>query len=153
MDKKIFFNLLRITLSCLVVIMLLTNHQSMFQDHITETNLNSAAYLHVSLNYSVFINYFTAFLFKKCCIWLQDEKLQHILGHFQKEFEGEVSVENLGKSNCCCRLISFDAFGKDVKQRTIFDRVEIWWIWLIFTHISAFSLVVSIRKPTCCSKH
>ncbi|PWZ53749.1 hypothetical protein Zm00014a_044028 [Zea mays] len=25
-----------------------------------------------------------------------DEKLQHVLGHFQKEFEGEVSAENLG---------------------------------------------------------
>jgi hypothetical protein len=36
-------------------------------------------------------------LSKKCCIWFQDEKLQHVLGHFQKEFEGEVSVENLGK--------------------------------------------------------
>jgi hypothetical protein len=25
-----------------------------------------------------------------------DEKLQHILGHFQKDFEGGVSAENLG---------------------------------------------------------
>lgn len=28
---------------------------------------------------------------------VQDEKLQNILGHFQKEFEGGVSAENLGK--------------------------------------------------------
>ncbi|KAK8282849.1 hypothetical protein V6Z12_D08G054300 [Gossypium hirsutum] len=25
-----------------------------------------------------------------------DEKIQHILGHFQKDFEGGVSAENLG---------------------------------------------------------
>lgn len=68
----------------------------MLQDHIPETNLNSAAYLHLCLN-SFVSNYFTAFLSKNCCIWFQDEKLQHVLGHFQKEFEGEVSVENLGK--------------------------------------------------------
>lgn len=30
---------------------------------------------------------------------LKDEKLQHVLGHFQKDFEGGVSAENLGKSN------------------------------------------------------
>lgn len=28
----------------------------------------------------------------------QDEKLQDVLGHFQKDFEGGVSAENLGKS-------------------------------------------------------
>jgi hypothetical protein len=27
----------------------------------------------------------------------QDEKLQDVLGHFQKDFEGGVSAENLGK--------------------------------------------------------
>lgn len=29
---------------------------------------------------------------------LKDEKLQNVLGHFQKDFEGGVSAENLGKS-------------------------------------------------------
>ena len=28
---------------------------------------------------------------------LQDEKLHDVLGHFQKDFEGGVSAENLGK--------------------------------------------------------
>lgn len=27
----------------------------------------------------------------------QDERIQHVLGHFQKDFEGGVSAENLGK--------------------------------------------------------
>lgn len=31
------------------------------------------------------------------CILLQDEKLHDVLGHFQKDFEGGVSAENLGK--------------------------------------------------------
>lgn len=31
-------------------------------------------------------------------MFLKDEKLQHVLGHFQKDFEGVVSAENLGKS-------------------------------------------------------
>lgn len=30
-------------------------------------------------------------------IFIKDEKLQNVLGHFQKEFEGGVSAENLGK--------------------------------------------------------
>ena len=29
---------------------------------------------------------------------LKDEKLHNVLGHFQKDFEGGVSAENLGKS-------------------------------------------------------
>jgi hypothetical protein len=29
---------------------------------------------------------------------LKDEKIQNVLGHFQKDFEGVVSAENLGKS-------------------------------------------------------
>jgi hypothetical protein len=29
--------------------------------------------------------------------FFQDEKLQDVLGHFQKDFEGGVSVENLGE--------------------------------------------------------
>jgi hypothetical protein len=37
-----------------------------------------------------------SFLFK-------DEKLQDVLGHFQKDFEGGVSAENLGKSIYCRR--------------------------------------------------
>ena len=28
---------------------------------------------------------------------LKDEKLENVLGHFQKDFEGGVSAENLGK--------------------------------------------------------
>ena len=31
--------------------------------------------------------------------FLKDEKIQHFLGHFQKDFEGGVSAENLGKWN------------------------------------------------------
>ena len=31
-------------------------------------------------------------------MFLKDEKIQHVLGHFQKDFEGGVSAENLGKS-------------------------------------------------------
>jgi hypothetical protein len=34
------------------------------------------------------------------CLFLhlfQDEKLQDVLGHFQKDFEGGVSAENLGE--------------------------------------------------------
>lgn len=30
-------------------------------------------------------------------IFLKDEKLQSVLGHFQKDFEGGVSAENLGE--------------------------------------------------------
>lgn len=30
---------------------------------------------------------------------LKDEKLENVLGHFQKDFEGGVSAENLGKSH------------------------------------------------------
>ena len=30
-------------------------------------------------------------------LFLKDEKLQDVLGHFQKDFEGGVSAENLGK--------------------------------------------------------
>lgn len=28
---------------------------------------------------------------------MKDERIQHVLGHFQKDFEGGVSAENLGK--------------------------------------------------------
>lgn len=43
-------------------------------------------------------------------MFLKDEKLQHVLGHFQKDFEGGVSAENLGKSKndgiiVFCKLI------------------------------------------------
>lgn len=37
---------------------------------------------------------------------LKDEKLQNVLGHFQKDFEGGVSAENLGKSPLMKLLIS-----------------------------------------------
>ena len=30
-------------------------------------------------------------------VLLKDDKLQDVLGHFQKDFEGGVSAENLGK--------------------------------------------------------
>lgn len=33
---------------------------------------------------------------------LQDEKLHDVLGHFQKDFEGGVSAENLGKRQGVC---------------------------------------------------
>lgn len=33
------------------------------------------------------------------CLILKDEKLQDVLGHFQKDFEGGVSAENLGMDN------------------------------------------------------
>ena len=39
----------------------------------------------------------------------QDERIQHVLGHFQKDFEGGVSAENLGKFVHCsmCQQIFF----------------------------------------------
>lgn len=37
---------------------------------------------------------------------LKDEKLQNVLGHFQKDFEGGFSAENLGKSPLMKLLIS-----------------------------------------------
>ena len=47
--------------------------------------------------------FFVSFFFFVHCItcnffFLKDEKLQNVLGHFQKDFEGGVSAENLGKS-------------------------------------------------------
>lgn len=37
----------------------------------------------------------------------QDEKIQHVLGHFQKDFEGGVSAENLGKELVVAVLVAF----------------------------------------------
>lgn len=34
---------------------------------------------------------------------LKDVKIRDVLGHFQKDFEGGVSAENLGKSTCQIR--------------------------------------------------
>lgn len=36
---------------------------------------------------------------------LQDEKLQNVLGHFQKEFEAGVSAENLGRADSLQELV------------------------------------------------
>lgn len=36
-------------------------------------------------------------LYSSFCVPLKGEKLQNVLGHFQKDFEGGVSAENLGK--------------------------------------------------------
>lgn len=63
------------------------------------------------------------FVFNSSCFffWFQDEKLQHVLGHFQKDFEGGVCAENLGKElSSCCRLLSFSAFEREIKQGIIF---------------------------------
>jgi hypothetical protein len=35
-------------------------------------------------------------------ISLQDEKLQNLLGHFQKDYEGGAYAENLGKKKQSC---------------------------------------------------
>lgn len=32
---------------------------------------------------------------------LQEERLHDVLGHFEKDFEGEVTAENLGKFGSC----------------------------------------------------
>ena len=37
---------------------------------------------------------------------VQDERLQNVLGHFQKDFEGGVLAENLGKGNKSCTLFA-----------------------------------------------
>jgi hypothetical protein len=37
----------------------------------------------------------------------QDEKIQHVLGHFQKDFEGGVSADNLGKELVVAVLVAF----------------------------------------------
>lgn len=47
---------------------------------------------HFSFLYA-FVLFFTELAF----ISYQDEKLKDVLGHFQKDFEGGVSAENLGK--------------------------------------------------------
>jgi hypothetical protein len=39
----------------------------------------------------------SSFFSLHACIRFQDEKLEHVLGHFQKDFEGGVSAEKLGK--------------------------------------------------------
>lgn len=36
-------------------------------------------------------------LYSSFDVLLKEEKLQNVLGHFQKDFEGGVSAENLGK--------------------------------------------------------
>ena len=46
---------------------------------ITTSDSNSLPVSHISISYSV-----------------KDEKLYNVLGHFQSDFEGEVSAENLG---------------------------------------------------------
>lgn len=40
---------------------------------------------------------FISKLMKSSACFLKDEKIQNVLGHFQKDFEGGVSAENLGK--------------------------------------------------------
>lgn len=37
---------------------------------------------------------------------VQDERLQNVLGHFQKDFEGGVLAENMGKENKSCSLFA-----------------------------------------------
>lgn len=46
----------------------------------------------------IFILFFGALYDTYLSYLLKDEKLQNVLGHFQKDFEGGVSAENLGKS-------------------------------------------------------
>lgn len=48
----------------------------------------------------------------------QDEKIQNFLGHFQKDFEGGVSAENLGKfvhCSMCQQIFYFYFFYGHVK--------------------------------------
>lgn len=50
----------------------------------------------------IFVAIVSFTLFQLSCVLsfsLKDEKLEHVLGHFQKDFEGGVSAENLGKRN------------------------------------------------------
>lgn len=49
----------------------------------------------IAINYSPFMDINLWRLFH--LIWfLKDEKIQDVLGHFQKDFEGGISAENLG---------------------------------------------------------
>lgn len=75
---------------------------------------------------------------------LKDEKLQDVLGHFQKDFEGGVSAENLGKLklgkmkwNILAMLIWITSL--DDLEFAIIGRVKIRWVWFIFTDLSAVS--------------
>ena len=54
----------------------------------------------------VFETYGVLLMKNHACLY-KDEKIQSVLGHFKKDFEGLVSVENLGKSNTTISISSY----------------------------------------------
>lgn len=59
------------------------------------------------ISVSVFEFYFLLFM-------LKDDKLQNILGHFKKDFEGDFSAENLGMLHAWQQLFFFFVWGHKV---------------------------------------
>ncbi len=85
--------------------------------------------------------------------FLKDEKLQNVLGHFQKDFEGGVSAENLGKSRSSRTMslsLSLSLSLVKLEGNIIWElyhcgRGKIWRVWLISTYLSAISGLVSSK--------
>lgn len=76
---------------------------------------------------------------------VQDERLQNVLGHFQKDFEGGVLAENLGKGNKSCTLFAVKGYCSctDVCEKSFtLYRVTIRGLWFILASVPAF--------PVCC---
>lgn len=98
---------------------------------------------------------FHFFFFVHCItcnfFFLKDEKLQNVLGHFQKDFEGGVSAENLGKSRSSRTMsLSLSLSLLKLEGNIIWElyhcgRGKIWRVWLISTYLSAISGLVSSK--------
>jgi hypothetical protein len=66
-----------------------------------------------------------------------DEKLENVLGHFQKDFEGGVSAENLGKFSCIFKLCCF-LLCSFMNSMNVY-RCKVWWLWFLFVYVSEIS--------------
>ena len=79
---------------------------------------------------------------------LKDDKLQNILGHFKKDFEGDFSAENLGMLHAWQQLFFF-FFVWVTKCETspliFYYRGQIWWLWLFLANLPTFPSLVSSK--------
>lgn len=75
--------------------------------------------------------------------FVQDEKLQYLLGYFQKKFEGEISAENLGKRNISCHPICSIEFVFLFSNKI--DLLLLYWlmqIWFCATQVRSMGDMV-----------
>jgi len=88
--------------------------------------------------------------------YLQDERIQNVLGHLRKKFEGEITHTNLGKRSkncqpvCSLELLMLYWFMWKIVHTTY--RFDVWMPWFVLANIPTFPFGLSSIYEHCRSK-